>query len=295
MRKTFWAYARNHTIIRHIYIHTVIASHTALHGTALHYTALHCTTLHCTARHCITLHYTALHCTALHCITLHYTALHCITLHYTALHCITLHYIALHCITLHYTALHCITLHYIALHCTALHCTALTVIVGLIDVLRVHSIGVQRVQVWVVRVVLDGLLRAVPARVPAPHPGLVHLPLVHVLRHVLRASAQHVHHINGGELARHVQQRHVEVDAQLRVRVGVDGDGGVVHDGEEGRELQHEEQQHEERRAHADQRAVRGGLGEVLGDAAVEVHVSDAHAAEVGEWSSEWMSEGVSV
>jgi hypothetical protein len=40
---------------------------------------------------------------------------------------------------------------------------------------------------------------------------------------------------------------------------------------------------------------VRGGLGEVLGDAAVEVHVSDAHAAEVGECSSEWMSEGVSV
>jgi hypothetical protein len=240
MSKIFWAYARNHTIIRHIYIHTVIASHTALHGTALHGAALH------------------------------YAALHCITLHYTALHCITLHYIAL-------------------------HCTALTVIVGLIDVLRVHSIGVQRVQVGVVRVVLDGLLRAVPARVPAPHPRLVHLPLVHVLRHVLRACAQHVHHINGGELARHVQQRHVEVDAQLRVRVGVDGDGGVVHHSEEGHELQHEEQQHEERRAHADQRAVRGGLGEVLGDAAVEVHVSDAHAAEVGEWSSEWMSEGVSV
>ena len=109
----------------------------------------------------------------------------------------------------------------------------------------VHAVLVELLNFRVVRIVLDVLLLLVAPTEDALHAVLVQLPLLNVLGHVLHVGPQHVVDIHHGVVAREVHHGDVEINAQLRVRVGVEYDICLCRGAQEGHQLHGEQRQHE--------------------------------------------------
>lgn len=95
---------------------------------------------------------------------------------------------------------------------------------------------------------------------------LVELPLVHILGNVLTVRSQRIPHINAHKVAVQIQKRDIEIDANLRLRVLVNGDARFDGSSRERQRFTEEQNSHDENGCDAHKGTQSRGLRMVMGE-----------------------------
>ena len=99
--------------------------------------------------------------------------------------------------------------------------------------------------VRVMLVVRNGLLLTVSPLKDHPHAVFIQLPLLDIARDVHRIRAEHVDNVDRCVVTAEIHQRNVEIDPELRLRVGVKHHARLDGRGHERVDLHEEERDHE--------------------------------------------------
>ena len=116
--------------------------------------------------------------------------------------------------------------------------------------------------VRVMLVVRNGLLLTVSPLKDHPHAVFIQLPLLDIARDVHRIRAEHVDNVDRCVVTAEIHQRNVEIDPELRLRVGVKHHARLDGRGHERVDLHEEERDHEHAEARARARASHDEPGE---------------------------------